>query len=193
MLTVHLRMTGRFSPTRERHTRAILRFSDGTDVFLVDPRGFGRVEWRSARDWHGSLGPDLLDEAAWEAIVARRSGRAVKAVLLDQGFVAGIGNYMADESLFAARVHPRMSWDDLARGDRIRVLDAARTCALRMLDAGGVSLSDYRTPDGSLAAGQDLLVCYGRAGRPCERCATPLARGVVAGRGTTWCPTCQVR
>jgi formamidopyrimidine-DNA glycosylase len=115
----------------------------------------------------------------------------VKAALLDQKVVAGVGNIYADEALWAARIHPSAPAGRLSR-PRIARLHAAVIAALEQaIEAQGSSIRDFRTPDGGYGSAQERLQAYGRGGEPCERCGTILRRTVIAQRGTTYCPKCQ--
>jgi formamidopyrimidine-DNA glycosylase len=207
-LTCHLRMTGALTvaagsdaarAARERpHVRAVLVFGDDLAVCFSDVRRFGTLTVEPASEFAAGLGADLLDAddrqlaAAAERCAALRLRRPVKAVMLDQrGPVAGAGNYLCDESLFAARVHPAQRAGTLAAARWLDVWQQCQAVARRMLAAGGVSMRDYVRADGSRGEGQRHLCCYGRAGLPCPRCQTTLTKITVAGRGTTFCPHCQ--
>jgi len=212
-LAVHLGMTGVLElhesdatadiPAPVKHERLLLRLADDSGhrlLRLVDARGFGHAIV-APRDAAGNvgiaallvMGPEPLEDWTVADLVAAcaRRGIAIKAVLLDQGVVAGIGNYLADEILFAAGVHPEAPASGISVA-RLRRLHAA---ALRIidaaLDAGGATISDYRHPDGSAGSAQFLLQAYGRAGEPCPRCGRTMKRTVIGGRGTTFCSTCQ--
>jgi len=194
VVACHLRMTGSLGWKRAPHTRAILTFVDGRQLFFADPRGFGTLEILRKEDFGSSIGPDLLDDpeklkGLWEK--ASRSRRAIKAVLLDQHVIGGIGNYLADESLFRARINPQTPTSLLGdeRWDELCV--AAHEIAGEALEHGGVSIRDYKHVDGSSGEMQNQLLCYGRAGHGCVRCGTTLVASKVGGRGTTHCPNCQ--
>jgi formamidopyrimidine-DNA glycosylase len=141
------------------------------------------------------MGPEPLDDwtVAQLAASCARHSVAIKAVILDQSVVAGIGNYLADEILFASGIHPATPANSLSRS-RLRRLHAA---ALRIIeaavDAGGATISDYRHPDGSAGDAQFLLQAYGREHERCLRCGRPMKKTVVGGRGTTYCSSCQRR
>ena len=115
----------------------------------------------------------------------------MKAALLDQRVVAGVGNIYADEALFAARVHPAAPAGRLSRARVARVHEAVRAALQAGIDAQGASIRDFRTPDGGYGSAQERFAAYGRGGEPCVRCGTPLRRTVIAQRGTTYCPRCQ--
>jgi formamidopyrimidine-DNA glycosylase len=201
-LLVHLRMTGNLlwleSPPEAapRFLRAQARLDDGSYLAYTDARRFGT--WRIAEDgaaaWlAGKLGPEPLD--GWTAGDMARSfaGRRapVKAALLDQRVVAGVGNIYADEALWAARIHPAAPAGRLSRA-RVTRLHGAVIAALEAgIEAQGASIRDFRTPDGGYGSAQESFRAYGRGGEPCERCGTVMRRTVLAQRGTSYCPHCQ--
>jgi formamidopyrimidine-DNA glycosylase len=190
-LSCHLRMTGKLLLGAQPQARALLRFDTAT-VSFVDSRRFGTLVWVNRAHFADGLGPDLLDPASdqcWSAVV--RSHRAIKAVLLDQTVIAGIGNYMVDEALWRSRIHPAQSVTEVGQERWQAAVSAARDVAGQALAAGGVSVRDYLQPSGASGQAQLQLECYGRAGQGCIRCHTTLAKTVVGGRGTTWCPDCQ--
>lgn len=191
-------------PAPHKHERLLLVLGGSRRpqslLRLVDPRGFGHAII-AERDAAGgvaltalqAMGPEPL--ADWQisdlvAACARRSS-AIKAALLDQGVVAGIGNYLADEILFDAGIHPGAAANSVS----VRRLRRLHASAIRIIsaavEAGGATISDYRHPDGSAGEAQFLLQAYGREGEPCLRCGRPMRKTVVAGRGTTFCSTCQ--
>ncbi len=186
--------------THERLRLLLRRGQERAVVSLVDPRGFGHAHV-GARDAEGAvalpalqaMGPDALE--AWTAaqLVADADGRRapIKALLLDQHRVAGIGNYVADEALFAAGVRPGRAAGSLRRPALQRLHAAVLDVLHQSIAAGGASLRDYGHVDGGPGAMQWQLRAYGRAGLPCMVCGHTLQRSVVAGRGTTSCPHCQ--
>jgi formamidopyrimidine-DNA glycosylase len=204
-IAVHLRMTGRMSvvprgvrdPDREPYVRVWFAL-DGGALLLVfsDVRTFGRVWCGPAQTMQtmlrSRLGPDplVLDTAVFVRALRARRGR-LKTLLLNQKFVAGIGNIYADEALFAARLHPltearRVNAKDAARLHRAikRVLNAA-------IAAGGTTIADFVRPDGQTGWFQRKLRVYGRDGEACRRCGAAIKRIVVGQRGTWFCPRCQ--
>jgi formamidopyrimidine-DNA glycosylase len=201
-LLVHLRMTGNLlwlpAPPEEapRFLRAWALLDDGSYLAYTDARRFGT--WRIAEDgaeaWlTGKLGPEPLD--GWVAADLARafSGRKapVKAAILDQRVVAGVGNIYADEALFAAKIHPAAPAGRLSRA-RVARLHGAVIAALEAgIEAQGASIRDFRTPDGGYGSAQERFVAYGRGGEPCVVCGTPLRRTVIGQRGTSYCPRCQ--
>jgi formamidopyrimidine-DNA glycosylase len=201
-LTVHLRMTGNllWLPSPPEAAMPFLRaralLDDGSYLAYTDIRRFGT--WRVAEDGvdallAGKLGPEPLGNWAVVDLVRALAGRTapVKAALLDQRVVAGVGNIYADEALFAARIHPAAPAGRLSRARVARLYEAVRAALQAGIDAQGASIRDFRTPDGGYGSAQERFAAYGRGGEPCERCGTPLRRTVIAQRGTTYCPRCQ--
>jgi formamidopyrimidine-DNA glycosylase len=204
-LLVHLRMTGNvLHPAPEGreddpHVRAVVRLDDGSDVVYRDVRRFGTWdllepgeldEYFAAR----RLGVEPLARAFTAASLGRAlAGRRapVKAALLDQRAAAGIGNIYADEALWYARVHPLTPAGDLDEEQVSALREGVRKALKLGIRRQGATLRDYRGADGSRGRMQEEFRVYGRAGEPCDRCGTPIAKTRVAGRGTWFCPTCQ--
>jgi formamidopyrimidine-DNA glycosylase len=191
-LVVHLRMTGRLflvpdSAALERHTRLALMLDHGLALRFDDPRKFGRVWLTDAPETvTGGMGPDALNVGADE-FAARLAGhrRQLKPLLLDQSFVAGIGNIYADESLFRAGLHPLTNSADLPP-DGIYRLHAAVVAVLgEAVAAGGANI------DGVFKAGSFAVQVYGREGGPCRVCGTAISKIRVGQRGTHFCGHCQ--
>ena len=206
VLLIHLRMTGQLlhsngdePPADDPHRRAVVRLDDGSDVIYRDMRRFGT--WLLAEP--GEVDPYLEARVGGEplaaAFTANRLSQAlagrrapVKAALLDQRRLAGIGNIYADEALWRARIHPLRPAGELTE-DETRSLHRGIRRALKAgIARQGATLSTYRTPDGSRGRMQDAFKVYGRADEPCERCGTPIEKIRAAGRGTWYCPACQV-
>lgn len=204
-LLVHLRMTGSFrhtagsAPGADGHARAVVELDDGGRLVYRDVRRFGtwslleRGEldaYLGVRLGPEPLGPGFTAAALRSALAGRRC--PVKAALLDQRTVAGIGNIYADEALWLARLHPLAAAGELGPGDVARLARAIRRVLRTGIDRHGATLRDYRAPDGASGSMQEEFRVYGRGGAPCPRCGTPIAKARVAGRGTWLCPTCQV-
>ena len=202
-LVVHLGMSGQvlhLAPgaraDRADHVHATWRLDDASRLLFRDPRRFGGL-WaiRSSADLDrrlAPLGPDALEILAPD--LHRRLGRttrAVKAALLDQRLVAGVGNIYADEALHIARIHPLRPGASLAR-DETRALARALRAVLRAaIDDGGSTLRDYRDATGRSGRRQNAHAVYGRAGRSCLTCGTTLEALSVTQRTTVFCPHCQ--
>jgi formamidopyrimidine-DNA glycosylase len=197
-LLVHLRMTGRLllaSPGP--HDRVVFALSDGRELRFADPRKFGRI-WLAddPATVLASLGPEPLaiTPADFRRRLADRT-RALKPLLLDQSFLAGIGNIYADEALWAAQLHPLRKSDTLDAPQADRLLRAIRTVLRRGIRNLGTSLghgkTNFRLPRGESGRNREHLRAYGQTGLPCPRCTTPIARILVAQRATHLCPACQ--
>lgn len=206
-LAIHLRMTGRlmtYAPDTPPapHTRCIfdLDCPDGgaRRLFFDDTRAFGLVlaatpDILQAWDFWRELGPEPLDldERGFAACLAGRNA-ALKAVLLDQKVIAGIGNIYADEALFHAGLDPRRKAATLAANQRDRLLACLKQVLLESIAQCGSSIRDYRDANGDVGAFQNQFSVYGRGGQPCKGCGRPLEKIRVAGRATVYCPHCQV-
>ena len=203
-LMVHLRMTGRLvaaprdtPPLRFEHLA--IELDDDRDLRFADQRKFGRVLHRLPEDLallERRLGPEPLGAgftaASLAASLARRPGK-LKSVLLDQRLVAGLGNIYVDEALFRARLHPERAASGLAEQEVRRLHHAIRAVLREGLAHRGTTFSSFQDAEGVEGANQRNLRVYGRGkGGTCLRCTRPLARTVVGGRGTAFCPRCQV-
>lgn len=193
LLLVKLGMTGslRWRGSAGAYTRAVIELDEGWITF-DDIRQFGSIGW--APEYPHSLGPDPLElsEAEFRARLARRSAR-IKALLLDQRFLRGLGNIYADEILFAAAIHPLAPARSLGSERAGRLYRTMRDVLERAIAAGGSSISNYVDADGRPGSFQRFHQVYGRAGQSCPRCGGTIARIVVAQRGTHFCPRCQRR
>ena len=197
LLVIHLRMTGRLlvNGAPGEYARARMILDDGAVVVFQDVRKFGRWQWSERLPARlAALGPEPLEIGSGEFAARLRSrGARLKALLLDQKFLRGVGNIYADEALFRARLHPLRS----ARGvgpRKARGLHEAVQAVLRgAIDAGGASIRDYRDGRGAEGAFQRQLRVYGRDGEPCLACGTRVRRILVAQRSTHYCPHCQRR
>jgi formamidopyrimidine-DNA glycosylase len=202
-LLVHLRMTGTLlldPGPRPAHARVVFDLGDHELVF-VDPRRFGTGELAlgdAARDAFlaARLGVEPFDDGFTTdhlRTLARASRAPVKAFLLDQRKVAGVGNIYADEALYRAQIHPLRVTNTLKRAQ----LDALRAAVLDALEAGiaakGASIDDFRDPYGVQGSFQDQFLVHLREGEPCGRCGTTVVKLRAAGRGTYVCPRCQPR
>jgi formamidopyrimidine-DNA glycosylase len=200
-LLVHLRMTGSFrqhATEGDPHARAVVRLDDGSDVVYRDVRRFGTwllLEPDELEPYFASrLGEEPLGAAFTPAALSARLAKRkapIKAALLDQRTVAGVGNIYADEALWRAKLHPLREAGGL-RKPEVAALHAAVIAALEAgIERQGATLRDYRQPDGSSGSMQHEFKVYGREGEPCDRCGTAIDKIRVAGRGTWYCPRCQ--
>jgi formamidopyrimidine-DNA glycosylase len=204
-LVMHLRMTGNLLLTEDAedppHLRVDMGLDDGERLRFVDVRRFGTgdvllgsdalADYFDSRLGVEPLSPDFTAEAL--RALARGRKQPVKAFLLNQERIAGVGNIYADEALFRARIHPLRQVGTLRR-PQIEALRAAVVESLELgIDSKGASIDDYRHVDGARGSFQDRFLVYSRAGEPCVRCGTPIQKLRAAGRGTYVCPNCQRR
>jgi formamidopyrimidine-DNA glycosylase len=199
-LLVHLRMTGSLvfreqGEPWEVHARLGLQLDGGEELRFIDVRKFGRLYLvENPGEVVGDLGPEPLDDGLGEeefrALLRGRRGM-VKPLLLNQRFIAGLGNIYVDEALFRARIHPRRRADSLASEEVGRLFRTIREVLAEAIADRGTSRSDYVRPDGSEGSHQRKLLVSGRGGESCPRCGTEIERIVVGGRGTYICPRCQ--
>jgi formamidopyrimidine-DNA glycosylase len=197
----HLRMSGRLwiereTQPRDPYARVELILERGRRLVFADVRKFGRLRFtRDTEEVVGLLGPEPLAAGfthAWLSEALRRRRRLIKPLLLDQEFLAGLGNIYTDEALFAARIHPRRLAHTLSAAAAARLHASIRRVLAAAIRREGSSFDTfYRTPEGRSGRYQERLLVYGRAGARCRRCGTAIERIVVAQRGTHVCPHCQ--
>lgn len=201
-LLAHLRMSGKFlikgvCEKREKHEQVLLELDDGRSLRFFDPRKFGRLYLVADPEVIlGKLGPEPLElefEQFWEKLKGR--ARALKPLLLDQEFIAGIGNIYADEALWRAGLHPLRIASELLRKEAVELHRAIQAVLLRGIAQGGTSLgkglANFQHVNGESGKHQNLLDVYGRTGEGCKRCRTEIEKIWVAQRGTHFCSSCQ--
>ena len=196
---VHLGMTGRLLVTTPEgpvapHTHARLMLESGKEMRFVDPRRFGRLEFRVLDKDKAFAGPGaepltIEPDAFIELFRGRRL--AIKAALLNQTLLHGVGNIYADESLFRAGIRPRRMAGRLKRAELLKLREALQQVLRQAIELGGSSVSDYVDADGVRGFFQLEHRVYLRTGQPCLVCGTPIRRILLAGRGTHFCPVCQ--
>jgi formamidopyrimidine-DNA glycosylase len=204
VLLVHLRMTGSFAYAPrgtlqdDPHRRAVVKLDDGSDVAYRDVRRFGTwllLEPGEAEPYlDAKVGMEPLEVVFTSAHLGERLARRrapVKSALLDQRTLAGLGNIYVDEALWRARINPLRPAESLERDELRRLHRGIRAALEHGIARQGSTLRDYRLPDGEGGRMQDEFRVYGRAGEPCDRCGTPIAKTRLAGRGTWYCPVCQ--
>jgi formamidopyrimidine-DNA glycosylase len=196
---VHLGMTGRLLVTTpegpvEPHTHARLTLASGRELRFVDPRRFGRLEFRElsrnqAFEGPGSEPLTITPEDFAELFRGRKL--AIKAALLNQTLLHGVGNIYADESLFRAGIRPKRMAGRLKKAELIRLHSAIQEVLRQAIELGGSSVSDYVDANGVRGFFQLEHKVYLRTGQPCLVCGTPIQRILLAGRGTHFCTVCQ--
>jgi len=210
-LTIHLKMTGQLfvvpadAPV-DPYVRLVLELAEGREIRFRDIRKFGKIGLYGRDPMTGELvaevggaavfaglGPEPLDPTftvrEFRRRLRRRSGR-LKPLLLDQSFLAGVGNIYADEALWASRLHPLRTARTLHPADERRLYEAVRTILVEAIERRGSSIDDYTAPDGD-GSMQERLQIYQRTGEPCPRCGRPVKRIVIGARSTHFCSWCQ--
>ena len=193
-LYIHLGMTGKllWNAEEDKFTRAVLDFDNGT-LQYNDIRQFGRFEFFGTMPAQiGGKGPDALSvdfEIFYQRLKKHRGN--IKTVLLNQAFVAGIGNIYADEVLFASGVHPRTLVSRISRARAERIHGQTREILEAAVQFKGSSISDYVDAAGGKGTFQNLHQVYGRTGLACNKCGTAIRRIVLGQRSTHYCPRCQ--
>jgi formamidopyrimidine-DNA glycosylase len=204
---IHLGMTGRLLVSQPEvpqppHTHAILTLADGREIRFVDPRRFGRLSIHhpnqqpttSNQQPSSYTGPGREPlTISLEDFIALFRGRKtpIKAALLNQSLLHGVGNIYADEALFRAGIRPRRLAGRVTRVELAKLRTALQTVLRRAIKLGGSSVSDYVDAEGMRGYFQIEHKVYGHGGEPCTTCGTPIKKIVVGGRGTHFCPTCQ--
>jgi formamidopyrimidine-DNA glycosylase len=194
---VHLGMTGRLLVSQAEvplppHTHAVLSLTDGREVRFVDPRRFGRLSVVTEAGGYAGPGVEPTTVSA-EEFSGLFKGRklAIKAALLNQSILHGVGNIYADESLFRAGIRPRKQAGRLTKAELLRLHTALQEVLAHAIELGGSSVSDYVDADGVRGFFQLEHKVYSRAGEDCLDCGTALKKIVVGGRTTVYCPACQ--
>jgi formamidopyrimidine-DNA glycosylase len=195
-LLVHLGMTGQIAPSpaaepREKHTHVCLLLDDGRELRYTDARRFGRIAYLTETPLAEELlgfGADPL-EVSKEEFASRICGRRarIKALLLDQSVLRGVGNIYADESLWRAKIHPAQ----LSKAQAATLRRALQEILQKAIVMRGSSISDFLDAEGEPGDYQRHHRAYGREGKACQRCRSAIRRGIVAGRSSYFCPKCQ--
>lgn len=204
VLVSHLRMEGRYKVVNrcepvEKHTHVVFHFTDDTELRYRDVRQFGtmqlvRPDEVETKTPVGKLGPEPLSPQftkKWLEQALQNRKTRLKPLLLNQEFLAGLGNIYVDEALFAARLHPERSADSLTSSEIGRLYRAIQETVREAVRLGGSSVRSYVDGEGEMGMFQLKLNVYGRREMPCPACGNPIVRTVVAGRGTHLCPECQ--
>ncbi|MGH2536434.1 MAG: bifunctional DNA-formamidopyrimidine glycosylase/DNA-(apurinic or apyrimidinic site) lyase [Candidatus Promineifilaceae bacterium] len=200
-LVIHLKMTGQLGvypaeAPADKHVHTALALEGGDELRFRDMRKFGRVYLvDDLTQVTGALGPEPLDKHfGAKKLADRLQGRTrqLKPLLLDQSFVAGVGNIYADEALFEAGLHPQRPANELSPAEIEALHSAIRYVLTTGILKQGASLDAvYRTPDGAMGQMQEAFKVYGRGDQPCYRCGTPIRRIILGQRSTHFCPGCQ--
>ncbi|WNS74554.1 DNA-formamidopyrimidine glycosylase [Bacillus sp. DTU_2020_1000418_1_SI_GHA_SEK_038] len=203
-LISHLRMEGKYglfqqSDDVDKHTHVIFHFTDGTELRYKDVRKFGTMHLylKGEEFVHlplSQLGPEPFSDGFTKEELAKklsRTKRNIKAVLLDQKVVVGLGNIYVDEALFRARIHPERIADTLTKHELTRLHKEIIATLSEAVDKGGSTIRSYINSQGQIGMFQLELLVYGRKGEDCKVCGSQLERIISGGRGTVFCPSCQ--
>jgi formamidopyrimidine-DNA glycosylase len=203
-LVSHLRMEGRYAlktkdDLPDKHTHVIFRFTDGTALHYRDVRKFGTFHLFSRGEEMQSapllpLGPEPLDPGfTLDAFIRMLRGKTtkLKPLLLDQHFLAGLGNIYVDEALFRACLHPERPANTLTRKQKTALYESIVETLQKAVDSGGSSVRSYLNGKGEMGMFQLQIQVYGRQGESCPNCHSPIRKKKVGGRGTHYCPKCQ--
>jgi formamidopyrimidine-DNA glycosylase len=199
-LLAHLGMTGQFLDSRQafrerpRHTHVVWTFADGSELLFADPRRFGLLEWVARDVRPANVGADPTEFALsgeWLAAELAKSKAPVKAFLLDQRKLAGVGNIYACEALFKAGISPKRRARTLSREEAQRLAEAVDSTLQEAIGNRGTTISNYRDLDDRPGEYGERLLVYGREGGACVRCGNPIRRIVQSGRSSFFCATCQ--
>src|SRR5579872_1939577 len=201
VLVVHRRMSGNLYVTppapEDPYTRVSFALDGGRRLLYSDPRKFGRlalVAETNLNTFFADLGPEPLAPEFTPTVLTKRlagTQRAIKAALLDQSIVAGLGNIYADEALFRAGLHPLRPASSLTRAEVAALHDGIRGALETGIEHGGTTFGRHRDAYNEAGRNVEHLDVYQRTGQPCRRCGAPIQRIVVAQRGTHFCPQCQ--
>lgn len=192
---VHLGMTGQMLVTKPemevpKHTHLVAKMASGRELRFVDPRRFGRLEVRDSSFDGPGTEPTTISVEDFTGIF-HKSKAPIKAALLNQKLLHGVGNIYADEALNRAHIRPRRRAHTLTSAELKKLHAALQKVLQAAIKAGGSSVSDYVDADGEKGFFQIQHRAYGREGKPCLTCKTPIKKIVVGGRGTHYCPKCQ--
>src|SRR5882762_342684 len=199
-LLVHLGMTGNLAPHHAeqplaKHTHVTFALDDGRELRYIDPRRFGRMAYLSGKTLAAELqrfGADPLLVTPEEFATRIRGSKArIKAQLLDQSVLRGVGNIYADESLWKAKIHPARAGPSLTLNDAVRLRNALQKILLKAIEMRGSSISDFVDAEGLAGDYQQRHKVYDRDGKKCFRCGAKIKWMVVAGRSSHFCPVCQ--
>lgn len=197
LFTIHLRMTGRIifrlTENERKHLRVEIDFTDGSALYFIDSRKFGKMKlWPSEKPILAELGPEPLEpEIVLQVLRRLKTARPIKAVLLDQGILAGLGNIYADEALFRSRIHPLTPAKSLKKNQQKRLSLAVPEILKSAIDHKGTTLRDYRTTHNTGGENRSHLSVYGLFGQSCRRCRSTIQKIRINGRSSCFCPSCQ--
>lgn len=201
-LVIHLRMTGQLlyydyenDVEISQYIRVIIRFSDSSMLLFKDVRKFGRIYHVDRLERYLShIGMDALNKKMtfdYFKTIIKKSKMSIKAFLMSQKYISGLGNIYTDEVLFLSGIHPSKSSNSLSKTKALKLFENIKFVLVHAIKNMGSTISDYRDPSGKKGKNQFYFKVYGRTDLPCVICATPIQKIRYAGRGTHFCPKCQ--
>ena len=203
-LVIHLRMTGRLllinsSQPLPKYTHVVINFNNNTSLAFADMRKFGRINLLPCDELNNlsglkNLGPEPLGNDFTLKYLTenfKRRRTKIKALLLNQSFIAGLGNIYADEALYLAKIHPERLAGELTSSEISKLYRAIIEVLQQGIANRGTSFRDYVDGEGKTGSNQNMLQAYNREGKPCYRCGAVISRKKVAGRSSYFCPQCQ--
>ncbi|KAA3617367.1 MAG: DNA-formamidopyrimidine glycosylase [Calditrichaeota bacterium] len=201
-LIIHLRMTGQVlyiddiaNADLKDYIRVVISLKDRSALLFKDVRKFGRITHvENVENKIAHVGVDALDKRVTQAYfcgLLNKSSMSIKAFLMAQKYVSGMGNIYTDEALFLSKVHPSIPANKISNKNAANLYKNMRSVLQSSIDNMGSSISDYRDPSGNEGTNQNYFFVYGRTGLPCKYCGTDIEKIKFAGRGTHYCPSCQ--
>ena len=205
VIITHLRMEGKFRfenshNLRKKHTSAGFFFKDGTSLAFDDTRKFGLMYLSDEANFKETkmikkLGVEAnkISENDYESLIKKfKKNKCIKELLLDQSILAGIGNIYADEILFSTKINPFRKGNDISDEKYHEIFQASNQILNKAITLGGSTIHSFHPSEGVDGKFQETLLCYGKSGTPCPNCNTTLHKDFIGGRGTTFCPNCQI-
>ena len=198
-LIFHLKLTGQILVRSDSHrpdefTRLILKLDDGKQIRFADRNGFGEVILaENIEEVNANLGPDPFEityKKFYDSLL-RSKKETIKEALLDQSLISGVGNIYVDEALFLAGINPFKAPTKLSLNETTKLLNSIKKALEEGIKDRGTTIDSYRDTDGKPGTHQFHLLVYGKAGKPCKKCATKIEYTEIKGRRTHFCPTCQ--
>jgi len=203
-LIVHLKLTGRLLFSKDgqkipKYTKIIFTFDDGSQLFFSDMRGFGTAYLVKGADFDlipglAQIGPEPLESNFSPEVLAgllRKKRGKIKPILMDQNFIAGLGNIYAQETLFRAGIHPERDVSTLSKEEIKAIYESLTTVLRQAIAHRGTSTDTYVDLNGKKGSFEAQLQVYGREDQACIKCGNPIRKKKIAGRGTCFCPKCQ--
>ena len=205
VIITHLRMEGKFRfenshNLRKKHTSAGFFFKDGTSLAFDDTRKFGLMYLSDEANFKETkmikklgIEANKISENDYEFLIKKfKKNKCIKELLLDQSILAGIGNIYADEILFSTKINPFRKGNDISDEKYHEIFQASNQILNKAITLGGSTIHSFHPSEGVDGKFQETLLCYGKSGTPCPNCNTTLHKDFIGGRGTTFCPNCQI-